>query len=110
MFREEYGPGTEFDDCKLIKSRLNKALRAAIRKVKTAVSGSLECSRFRPFLNSINNDRIKKILVSPDALTARIALCDFSCAKTLTSQITENTVVLMEQAINRMENGRTDDN
>ena len=34
-YRERYGPGTTHDDCKLIKSRIYKALRAAIRKLKS---------------------------------------------------------------------------
>jgi hypothetical protein len=102
-YREEYGPGTQFEDCKNIKSRLNKAFRAAIRKVKALAGETRESAEFLPFLNSLNNERIKKILISPDALEARVILCDIYSAKSVTSTLMEKTVALMKEAILRIE-------
>jgi len=51
-------------------------MRQAIRKVKTAVTETRELSNFVPFLNTLNNVNIKIILISPDAIDARIALAD----------------------------------
>jgi hypothetical protein len=97
-----------FEDCKFIKSRLFKALRLAIRKVKTASADLREFGKYTGFLNMINNDRIKKILVSPDALTARIALCDFYISKNLLPSCIEKAILLMEAAIGRIERRRGD--
>lgn len=59
-----------------------------------------------PFLNDLNNDRIKKILVSTDALHARIALCDFYCAKAISTQLLEKTIQLLEDAIKQTKKQR----
>lgn len=44
-----------YEDCKMIKSRLYKGLRAAIRKLKICVLENRELSDYGTLMNNLNN-------------------------------------------------------
>lgn len=95
-YREKYGAFSSFEDCKLIKSRLFKVLRQAIRKLKSVVNDTRELMSYLPFLSSLNNDRIKKILISPDAMEARAGLCDFFLSHHVSATLMTKTMDLLQ--------------
>ena len=60
------------------------------------------------FLNSLNNDRIKRILISPDAAEARVGLCKFALARHLNLALAAELVQLIEGCLVVVERRRGD--
>lgn len=61
------------------------------------------------FLNSLNNERIKRILISPDASDARVLLCDFYISNSISSSCMHGTVAILKDTIVKMERRRVGD-
>lgn len=98
-YRQKYGTYTAYQDAKLLKSRISKVMRQAIRKVKSAVAETRELSNYVPFLNTLNNVNIKIILISPDAIQARTALADAFISNSLNSMMLMRVMKMMEEAL-----------